>query len=59
MASEELTEIVKTLTPEEQAAVQKFIEFLRIHRPPAEGSFRAAVDEFIDEHPELLRRFAQ
>jgi hypothetical protein len=52
-----LTEIVNSLTPEQQAAVQEFVEFLKTREP--QGRFRAAVSEFLDEHPELLRRLAQ
>jgi hypothetical protein len=59
MPSESLTEIVSALTPEEQAAVREFVEFLKRKSPPPESPFLAAVDEFISEHPELLRRLAQ
>jgi len=52
-----LAEIVNTLTPEQQAAVREFIDFLKTGS--RESRFRAAVSEFVDEHPELLRRLAQ
>jgi hypothetical protein len=52
-----LAEIVNSLTPEQQAAVQEFVEFLKTREP--QERFRAAVAEFLDEHPELLRRLAQ
>jgi hypothetical protein len=59
MPVEKLTAIVDSLTPEEQAAVREFIEYLK-RRPQQQSSpFLAAVDEFIDQHPELLHRLAQ
>jgi len=38
---------------------RKFIEFLRHRCSPQSSAFRSAVDEFMDQHPELLRRLAQ
>jgi hypothetical protein len=60
MKTESLPEIVAQLSPEEQAAVREFIDFLR-GRKSASGHtpFLAAVDEFIAAHAELLRRLAQ
>jgi len=58
MPSQNLAAIVENLSVEEQAAVAQFIEYLK-SRTPHEGPFLAAVDEFIDQHPELLRRLAQ
>ena len=57
MRSENLADVVNSLTPEQQAAVREFIDFLKAR--PSEDRFRAAVSEFLDEHPELLRRLAQ
>ena len=59
MNSQALSEIVAALTPEQQAAVREFIEFLTSRQAPPADRFRAAVSEFLDEHPELLRRLAQ
>ncbi len=58
MVQGDLTEIVNTLTAEQQDAVREFIEFLQKRDSPA-NDFLGAVDEFIGEHPELLRRLAQ
>ncbi|MGA2598997.1 MAG: hypothetical protein ABSH09_18645 [Bryobacteraceae bacterium] len=59
MAAENLGDLINSLTPDEQIAVQQFVEFLK-RKPTAESSpFLAAVDEFIELHPELLRRLAQ
>lgn len=60
MTPENLPELVSQLSPEEKAAVREFIEFLR-HRKdqPPRTPFLAAIEEFIAEHPELLRRLAQ
>lgn len=59
LASEKLADLIRSLTPEEQESVQEFINFLKERRPQATSPFLAAVDEFIDQHPELLRRLAQ
>jgi hypothetical protein len=59
MAADGLAEIVNKLTAEEQAAVREFVEFLRHRTAPQQGPFLEAIGEFIDEHPELLRRLAQ
>ena len=60
MEHQKLDILIRDLSPDEQAAVREFILFLK--RKPSASSktpFLAAVDEFIDEHPELLRRLAQ
>jgi hypothetical protein len=57
MPTGSLIEIVNALTPEQQAAVREFIDFLKTR--PDSSRFSAAVAEFLDEHPELLRRLAQ
>jgi len=59
MAAENLADVIRSLTPEEQASVVEFVEFLRRRSSPEPSPFLAAVDEFVDEHPELLRRLAQ
>jgi len=60
MSSENLTELVSQLSPDEKAAVREFIEFMKRRKNEAELSpFLAAVEEFMAEHPELLRRLAQ
>jgi hypothetical protein len=59
MSAQELTAIVDSLTSEEQAAVREFIEFLKSGSSPQDRRFRSAIDEFMDQHPELLRRLAQ
>jgi hypothetical protein len=59
MPAEKLTDIVESLSPEEQTAVREFIGFLRQRAPQQDSAFRSAVDEFMDRHPELLRRLAQ
>ena len=60
MSSENLTELVMQLSPDEKAAVREFIEFMRRRKRGSELSpFRTAIEEFMAEHPELLRRLAQ
>jgi len=59
MAAENLADVISSLTPEEQESVRQFVEFLKRKGSAARSPFLAAVDEFIDQHPELLRRLAQ
>ncbi len=58
MKTEKLTELVAQLTTDEQAAVRQFIQFIKGRKENA-SPFLAAIEEFIAEHPELLRRLAQ
>jgi hypothetical protein len=58
MSAENLADVIRSLTAEEQKSVQEFVEFLK-RRGSSSSPFLAAVDEFIDQHPELLRRLAQ
>jgi hypothetical protein len=46
------------LSTEKQAAVREFILWLK-QKDTEQSPFLAAIDEFMDEHPELLRRLAQ
>ena len=59
MAAENLADVISSLTTEERESVNQFIEFLRGRASSQPSPFLAAVDEFIDQHPELLRRLAQ
>ncbi len=59
MATENLADVISSLTPEEQESVKKFVEFLKRKPSAASSPFGAAVNEFIEQHPELLRRLAQ
>ena len=59
MAAEDLADVINSLTPEEKESVKQFVEFLKRKEPPSSSPFLAAVDEFIRQHPELLRRLAQ
>lgn len=59
MAAENLVEMVNALTPDQQAAVREFVEYLRARQPDRKNPFLAAVHEFIDQHPDLLQRLAQ
>lgn len=59
MAAENLADVISSLTPEEQESVKQFVEFLKRKGSPPSSPFLAAIDEFIDQHPELLRRLAQ
>jgi hypothetical protein len=53
-----LLELIRTLTPEEQIAVEAFIKYLR-EKPQDQISPRAAFDEFVREHSDLLQRLAE
>jgi hypothetical protein len=59
MASENIADLLGSLTPGEQDAVREFIHFLKTRNEVQASPFRAAVDEFVDQHPELLRQLAQ
>jgi hypothetical protein len=59
MAAENLADVISSLTPEDQECVKQFVEFLKRKGSSQSTPFLAAVDEFIDQHPELLRRLAQ
>jgi hypothetical protein len=59
MSAQNLVDVINSLTPDEQESVRQFVEFLK-GQPPAQPSpFLSAVDEFIAQHPELLRRLAR
>jgi hypothetical protein len=59
MAAGNLVDAISSLTPEEQESVRLFIEFLQRKNLPQTSPFIAAVAEFVEQHPELLRRLAQ
>ena len=59
MAAENLVDVISSLTPQEQEAVMEFVEFLKRKGSSPSSPFLAAVDEFIDQHSELLRRLAR
>ena len=59
MPSENLIDMVVALAPEDQEAVRAFIDFLRTRGERPHGRFLDAADEFIAQHPEILRRLAQ
>jgi hypothetical protein len=59
MSAENLAAVINSLTPEEQDSVKQFVDFLKRKGSAPSSPFLAAVEEFIDQHPELLRRLAQ
>ena len=61
MAAESLADVVRSLTPQEQDAVLRFIDYLKSRRDSSrsQSPLLQAADEFIAEHAELLRRLAQ
>ncbi len=59
MTVKNLEDVIRTLTPEEQESVRLFVEFLKRKGSVPSSPFLAAVDEFVEQHPELLRRLAQ
>ena len=59
MATENLADVIASLTPEEQESVKQFIEFLKRKGSAPSSPFLKAVDEFVEQHHELLRRLAQ
>jgi len=59
MTAENLTDVIKSLTPEEQESVRQFIEYLRKREASVRSSFLQAADQFISEHPDLLQRLSR
>jgi hypothetical protein len=59
MAAENLAAVISSLTQEEQESVKQFVDFLKRKGSAPSSPFLAAVEEFIGQHPELLRRLAQ
>jgi len=61
MATESLAEVVQSMTPQEQDAVGQFIRYLKRRDASvrSQSPFLQAADEFIAQHPELLKRLAQ
>jgi hypothetical protein len=59
VAADNLVDVINSLTLDERESVEQFIEFLKRKGPSPSSPFLAAVDEFIEQHPELLRRLAQ
>lgn len=59
MAIEDLADAIRSLRPDDQESVRQFVEFLKRRGQSPPSPFLTAVDEFIDQHPELLRRLAQ
>jgi len=59
MTTEELIDRVKSLSAEEQTSVLQFIDYLERRNNSPASSFLQAAEEFMAEHPELLRRLSQ
>ena len=59
MATKSLPELVDSLNPEEKAVVRRFIEFLRRKSSPPRSPFLTAIDEFTEQHSELLERLSR
>jgi hypothetical protein len=58
MSPQELLDLIASLSREQQEAVAEFVSILKKRETPA-IDFRAALDEFVGKHPDLLRRLAQ
>jgi len=56
---DELAKLMASLSDEQQMAVEAFIQYLRGMQSSTQTDVQTAVDEFIHEHSELLRRLAQ
>jgi hypothetical protein len=59
MAAGDLAEVIGSLTPEQRESVMLFVEFLKRRGSAPASPFLAAVDEFVEQHPELLHLLAQ
>jgi hypothetical protein len=58
MAAQNLADVISSLTPEEQESVKQFIEFLKRKSSAPSSLFLEAVNQFVEQNPELLRRLA-
>ena len=59
MPTKSLPELVDSLNPDEQAVVRQFIEFLQRKEPLPQSQFLTAIDEFTEQHSELLERLSR
>jgi hypothetical protein len=59
MPNEQLIDAVRSLSPEEQASVLQFIDYLKRQSSTGASPFLRAAEQFIAEHPELLHRLSQ
>jgi hypothetical protein len=59
MANTSLIDAVNSLSPEEQALVLQFIDYLKRQSGRSGSPFLQAAEQFIADHPELPRRLAQ
>jgi hypothetical protein len=59
MTTEGLIERLKSLSSEEQTLVVQFIDYLERRHISASSPILKAAEQFIAEHPELLRRLSQ
>ena len=55
---QDLTQQILSLSPEQRAIVEEFVNTLLRDREPR-PTFREALDRFKRDHPELLRLLAQ
>ncbi|HWC15547.1 MAG TPA: hypothetical protein VG498_00955 [Terriglobales bacterium] len=59
-SQERLTELLASLSSEQQSAVEAFIRYLQEKSSAgSRADVRAAIDDFVREHSDLLRRLAQ
>lgn len=56
---ENIQTVIESLTTVEQDAVLRFVETFRAERQNRRAEFRAAAEEFMDEHDELMRLLAK
>jgi hypothetical protein len=59
MTNEHLIEAVQSLSPDQQASVLQFIDYLKRIDTPGSSPVLRAADRFIAEHPELLQNLAR
>ncbi len=53
-----LIDAVESLSPDQQALVLQFIEYLKREKESGASTFAHAADQFMAEYPELLRRLS-
>ena len=59
MPGTRLIDAVSSLSPEEEKSVLQFIDYLKRQNTSGPSPFLQAAEQFMAEHPELLRRLSQ
>ena len=59
MELQNLLNLIASLPKEQQEAVEEFVHYIQQQPANPAMNFREALDSFVQQHPELLRRLGQ